>query len=64
MRIPDGKLSNVFAFLQFLNCLWLGNMSIVQDTMALIDDPVQDLYKIISADYDEAATTLVSLGAI
>ena len=61
--MPDGKVANLIAFLKFFNCLRLGNMSIVQDILALIDEFVKDFHRIITG-YDLVATALRELGAI
>ena len=62
--MPNGKFCNLFTFFKFLNCLRTGNMFIVQDSSALIDELVQDFKRISTADDELAVNNIRECGAI
>ena len=64
IREPDGKFSNLIAFLKFFNLLRVGNCDITNDDLSTLGQFIASLKRIIGNDAEFVARTLQDFGAI
>ena len=64
ITMPDGKLMNMFTFLNFINGIRTGNMSIAKVNLHLVGDFIKDFKYMIMRDNRTACKPLESFGAM